>query len=228
MRGGRFAAAISRHLVAGSRVVEVGVGTAAVARPLTDLGHRVVGVDLAPAMLAVARDRLAGCLALADATRLPFRDGGADAVVAVWAVHVVGDVDALIGEVGRVLAPGGLFVVVSAHPDIESNDLTDIAYRFGPVLGRDHDRSERLAPRLADHGFAFLGDDVTDVYVFEESPHERAATIERREWSSLWDLDDATWASVIQPVLDDLRALPEPDRKRRCVHHHVLSVYQRG
>jgi ubiquinone/menaquinone biosynthesis C-methylase UbiE len=208
-------------------VLEIGVGTAAVARPLTDLGHRVVGIDLSPAMLAVARDRLPGRLALADATSLPCRDGGADVVLAVWAVHVVDDIDALTGEVGRVLGPTGRFVVVAANPDIESNDLTDIAYRFGPALGRGGDRSDRLAPRLADAGFAFLGDHDTDTYVFEESPHERAATIERRDWSTLWDLDDATWARVIQPVLDDLRALPEPDRKRRCVHHHVLSIYQR-
>jgi SAM-dependent methyltransferase len=227
-RGRRFAATLDQHLTRDSLVVDVGVGTAAIAGPLTDLGHRVVGVDLSPAMLAVARDRLAGRLALGDGTLLPVRAGAAGAVVAVWAVHVVGDVDALTSEVRRVLRPGGRFLVVAATPDIESNDLSDIAVRFGRALKRGGDRSEVLAARMADAGFSFLGDTPADEHVFEESPDERAATIERRDWSSLWDLDDATWARVVQPVIDALRALPEPHRQRRCVHRHLVSVYEAG
>jgi ubiquinone/menaquinone biosynthesis C-methylase UbiE len=225
-RGRRFAATIDGHLKVGSLILELGVGTAAVARPLADLGHRVVGVDLAPSMLAVASERLPGRLVLGDATRLPVRGRAVDAVVAVWAVHVVGDVDALIAETARVLVPVGRLLVVAASPDIESNDLTDVAYRLGPALGRGGDRSERLAPRLAAAGFAFLGDELTDEYAFEESPEERAAMIEGRDWSSLWGLDDETWARVVQPVIDDLRALPDPGRPRHCVHRHLLSVYR--
>ena len=116
-------------------MLEVGVGTAAVALPLADLGHSVVGIDLAPAMLAVAQDRLPGRLTLGDATRLPFRTGGVDAVIAVWAVHVIGDLDAMVAEVVRALAPGGRFLVVSSTPDVEPNDLTDTAFRFGPRSG---------------------------------------------------------------------------------------------
>jgi hypothetical protein len=134
----------------------------------------------------------------------------------------------MVAEVVRALAPGGRFLVVSSTPDVEPNDLTDTAFRFGPALGRGGDRSERLAPRLAQAGFAFLGDEATDEHTFDESPEERAAMIERRDWSSLWDLDDATWARVVQPVIDDLRALPEPGRQRHCTHRHVLSVYTIG
>jgi ubiquinone/menaquinone biosynthesis C-methylase UbiE len=227
-RGRRFAGALDRHLAPASTVLEIGVGTAAVALPLAGLGHRVVGVDISMAMLGLGRRRLPGRLARADAAALPVAAGSLDAAVAVWALHVVGDLDTLGAEVARTLRPGGRFLVVSATPDVEPNDLIDIAYRFGPVLRPVVDRREQLEPRLARFGFRFLAEAVTDEYTAVESPEERAAMIERRDWSSLWDLDDETWARVVQPVLDDLRALPDPDRPRRCVHRHVLSVYEHG
>jgi ubiquinone/menaquinone biosynthesis C-methylase UbiE len=224
-RGRRFAAALHEHLAPGSRVVEIGVGTAAVARPLAELGHDVVGVDISTEMLALGRSRLPGRLARADATALPFADASADAVVAVWAVHVIGDQEALAAAVTRVLRPGGRLLVVSATPEVEHNDLTRIAYRFGPELRPVVDRVEQLAPRLAPHGFVPVAEAVTDVYTAVESPSQRAAMIEQRDWSSLWELDDETWARVIQPVIDDLRALPEPDRPRHCVHRHLLAAF---
>lgn len=225
-RGRRFALAIDGHLQAGSTTLEIGVGTAAVARPLRDLGHVVVGLDLSRPMLELASSRLAGSLVEADAAILPFADAAVDAIVAAWAIHVIGDFDGLVEEVRRVLKPGGRWLVVSPTPDVEPNDVMDIAYRLGPALGRGWDRSEVLAPRLDALGFRLVTDHPTDEYCFSESPAERADAIERRDWSSLWELDDETWAEVIQPILDDLRALPEPERRRDCIHRHRLSVYQ--
>jgi len=54
-RGRRFAATISKHLQPASEVLEIGVGTAAVAAPLAELGHHVVGVDLSLPMGAWGR-----------------------------------------------------------------------------------------------------------------------------------------------------------------------------
>jgi len=150
-----------------------------------------------------------------------------DAVLAVWAVHVVGDQEAMLGEVRRVVRPGGLFLVVSPTPEVESNDLMDLAFQLGPALGRGFDRSVTYAPRLAELGWAHIAEAITDEYAFDESPTTRADNIERRDWSSLWDLDDATWLNAVQPIVDGLRALPEPDRTRHCIHRHMLSVYRR-
>ncbi len=224
-RGERFAAALGRFLEAESALLEIGVGTGAVAEPLQALGHDVVGIDLSRPMLERAATRL-GSVVEGDATLLPFRNDTFDAVVAVWAVHVIGDLEALAAEIHRVAGADAPLLVVSSTPDVESNDLTDVAFRFGRALGRGEDRSEHLAPRMAELGFDHETDTPTDEYRFEESPEQRAAMIERRDWSSLWDLDDKTWDNVIQPVIDDLRALPEPERPRRCVHRHILSVYR--
>jgi SAM-dependent methyltransferase len=225
-RGRRFATAMEPHLPAASTLLEICVGTGAIAQPLAHAGHTVVGIDLSRPMLDIAATRLPGMLLRGDAAVLPIADRSVDAVVAVWAVHVVGDFDALVDEVRRVLRPDGVWLVVSPTPDVDPNDLTDIAHRYAKVLERGWDRAHLLAPRLSGAGFDLVDDVVTDEHHFSESPEARATSIERREWSTLWDLDAATWAELVQPVLDDLRALPEPDRPRDCVHRHHLSVYR--
>lgn len=83
------------HPLAGARVAEVGVGTGRLTRLLVDGGARtIVGVERAPAMLAVARRHLraraphgSGCawqLAVGDARALPLRAGAVDLALAGW------------------------------------------------------------------------------------------------------------------------------------------------
>ncbi|MYE32588.1 MAG: class I SAM-dependent methyltransferase, partial [Chloroflexi bacterium] len=48
------------EIAAGRDVLELGCGTGRVAVPLAASGVRVTGVDLSPAMLALARDRADG------------------------------------------------------------------------------------------------------------------------------------------------------------------------
>jgi len=39
------------------------------------------------------------------------------------------------------------------------------------------------------------------------------------------NLGDATWAGEVTPVVDALRALPDPDRGRDRVSEHVMVVF---
>jgi len=64
---------------------------------------------------------------------------------------------------------------------------------------------------------------------YEMSPAQVADQLERRTWSILWEIDDATWAEVVQPVIDGARSLPDPDRPRRRVEYHdVLALRATG
>jgi len=71
-----------------SEVADVGTGTGFVAAGISPRVKRVVGVDNAPAMLAVARENLAALgvsnvnLMVGEATRLPLEDGSVDAAFA--------------------------------------------------------------------------------------------------------------------------------------------------
>jgi SAM-dependent methyltransferase len=97
-------------------VLEVGVGTGA---NLTYYPPelRITGIDLSPAMLAVARDRAAGhridaSLHEGDAQALPFPDASFDTVVCTIALCAIPDDRAAIAEMQRVLRPGGRLLLL--------------------------------------------------------------------------------------------------------------------
>ena len=76
----------------------------------TDLGHRVVGVDLSYGQLALGCSAVpAMASAQGDLTQLPVAGRSVDAVVSFYAIiHVPRDEHAqVLSEVARVLRPGG-------------------------------------------------------------------------------------------------------------------------
>ena len=106
----------------GRRVLEVGCGAAMCARWLRTEGAEVVGLDLSGRMLsnaaeAGARTGVNVPLVQADAQRLPFAAESFDlACSAFGAVPFVADSAAVMGEVARVLRPGGRWVFAVSHP----------------------------------------------------------------------------------------------------------------
>jgi len=227
-RGARYAATIGPQLPPGATFLEIGVGTGAIATPVRDLGHDVFGIDLAPAMLATAHERLGSRIAVADAERLPFPDATFDAVLACWVLHLVGDQQAVLAECARVLTADGRVLVVPADAwEEEENDVAPIIRQLRVDLGRGKDRAPVISPLLEAVGFTLSEDISMDPFVFDQSPEHEAQGIERREWSSCWSLTDDEFATKVQPHIDALRALPEPDRPRRRAHTNHLLVYQR-
>ena len=53
---------------------------------------------------------------VADAASLPFDDGVADLAVAFMSLHDVDDMPAAVGEMSRVLGPGGVLCLAIVHP----------------------------------------------------------------------------------------------------------------
>ena len=106
--------------LAGCDVLEVGCGrgggAAYVARYLKP--RRMVAIDLSPRAVALCRARFALpalSFEVGDAERLPFGDASFDAVLNVESSHCYGHLAAFLGEVRRVLRPGG----TQARPDRE-------------------------------------------------------------------------------------------------------------
>jgi SAM-dependent methyltransferase len=76
-------------------------------------GDRVlgsIGVDLSEAELVLAREH--GPVVQARAQALPFRDGAFDTIVSHLAFTLMTDIEAVVAELARVIAPGGRFVTV--------------------------------------------------------------------------------------------------------------------
>ena len=104
----------------GQRVLDVGCGTGVVARAAARrVGPegRVVGLDINPRMLAVAR-RVAPEIEWhhGDAGDLPFEDGAFDVVVSQFAAMFFPDPALAVREMWRVLAPRGRLAIAVCGP----------------------------------------------------------------------------------------------------------------
>lgn len=103
------------------RVLDVATGTADLALALAaDLPEaEVIGVDLSEGMLGVGRQKVERNglrarvrLEQADAENLPFEDGSFDAVTVAFGVRNFENLDKGLGELQRVLRPGGHLMVL--------------------------------------------------------------------------------------------------------------------
>lgn len=93
-------------------VLEVGVGLGTDFVRFARSGARAVGVDLTDAAVAAVRARLdleglAAGVRVADAEALPFDDASFDLVYSYGVLHHTPDTKRAVGEVRRVLRPGG-------------------------------------------------------------------------------------------------------------------------
>ena len=121
-------------LQAGAKVLDVGCGTGASALPAAQAVGKngfVVGVDLAARLLDRARTKALAAgldnveLRLADMTALNYPDGSFDAVVSVFSIFFVPDMEGLVRELWRMVRPGGKLAVTTWGPRI-----------FGPAYSR--------------------------------------------------------------------------------------------
>lgn len=95
------------------RVLEVGGGDGWLSARLRDeLGCEVIMVDQSERMVELAAARGLDAR-LGDVQELPFRDGSFDTAVAAWMLYHVQDIDRGLGELARVLAPGGHLVALT-------------------------------------------------------------------------------------------------------------------
>jgi ubiquinone/menaquinone biosynthesis C-methylase UbiE len=115
------AALRARRAAECERVLDAGCGTGDCVLALARERVAAVGVDFAPGMLAHARAKAAAsgaACAFVGATldaRLPFPDGDFDHALCVSALQAVADPAFTLGELRRVLKPGGSLVLVH-HP----------------------------------------------------------------------------------------------------------------
>ncbi|MBO0804222.1 MAG: class I SAM-dependent methyltransferase [Nocardiopsaceae bacterium] len=99
--------------------LDAACGTGRFAEFLTGLGHRVIGVDSSPDMLAHARRRVPeGEFHVAGLDRLPLPDDSADVIVCALALVHVPRLAPVMAEFARVLRPGGDLVISDIHHEL--------------------------------------------------------------------------------------------------------------
>jgi ubiquinone/menaquinone biosynthesis C-methylase UbiE len=141
----------------GPRVLDLGHGPGHLMGALLGGAFEAVGLDRSHAMGRLARRRLdrvglPAPLVRGVAQRLPFPAGTFQSVVATFPSETILE-PAALAEVGRVLTPGGVLVIVPvAH--LRGNSLVDrgleLAYR---ITGQRGDATGRIEEWLAAIGF---------------------------------------------------------------------------
>ncbi|MBE3602879.1 methyltransferase domain-containing protein [bacterium] len=133
----------------GDRALEVATGPGHVAMALAARCGEVVGVDLTPAPLEIARrlSRERGIanvsFELGEADRLRFADGEFQIVVCRFAFHHFENPEAILGEMRRVCAPGGTIAI----EDLFASEHPERARRYNHVERlRDSSHTRALAP----------------------------------------------------------------------------------
>jgi len=166
----------TEQLAGARRVLDVGCGEGQLTRLAAQLGAHATGVDPTRAQLTVARQRQGGGVYVSgQAQRLPFAAASFDAVVACLVFEHIAETDLALGEVARVLEPGGRFVFFLNHPLlqtpgsgwIDDHILMEQYWRIGPYLVEDTSMEEvakdvvlpfvhrplsRYVNAMADHG----------------------------------------------------------------------------
>jgi len=155
------------------RVLEVAVGTGR-DLPFYPADVTLTGIDLSPAMLALARKRAAELgrdveLKIGDAQKLPFDDESFDTVVTALALCSIPHPVAAIGEMKRVLVPGGRLLLLdhirSSWPPVMAGQW--LVERFTIPMAGDH-LTRRHLPLVRATGFEVV-----------ESVRRKAGTVER-------------------------------------------------
>jgi SAM-dependent methyltransferase len=131
---GNFAAVAERILESGELVVDragiepgmevldVACGSGNATLPAAKAGARVTGLDFAPGLLEIARERAADAMVEidfieGDAQQLPFEDASFDRVVSTFGHMFAPDHRKTADEMKRVLKPGGVIAVACWMPE---------------------------------------------------------------------------------------------------------------
>ncbi len=179
--------------VAPRRVLEVGCGDGwFAARVRDELGADVSCVDQSPRMVELATARGLDA-SVGDVQAIAFADREFDAAAANWMLYHVADVDRALGELSRVLRPGGRLVAIT-------NGL-DHLREVWELVGADAERLARHLSFTAENG--------------EERLARRFARVERRDADGTVTITDRAAivrylqsSETLAPLIDALPAEP--------------------
>lgn len=146
-------------------ILDVATGTGLVLRALRERwgseAPQMIGVDISPGMLAVARRALPEAeLIEADARRLPLPDASVDLITCVTGLHLIPDTPAVLDEWARVLRPGGVVVTATFavfDPSRHHHELTGEAAQVPyPMRHAEFSTPQALQDSMAPGGFHLL------------------------------------------------------------------------
>ncbi len=219
------------NLSSSDRVLEIGIGTGRIAKPLIEIlgdDHRVMGIDLSRNMMDRLRTKFYSTrppdLIQGDAVSLPFPDHVFRAIITVHVLHLIRDPQKAITEMNRVRAKKGVFV--GGWNDHDSDSVAErISKRFRALAMAHGVSMERQG--LANYSdllqylpTASTTEIVAAEWTVERAPRFALQAIAERHYSSSWLIPDEIFPVALAEIndwasseWDDLdRAVPEVRR----------------
>ncbi len=129
-------AAFAEHVTAagGGLVADVGCGPGRIGAHLAGLGLDILGVDVSPAMIAIARELYPALrFAVGSMDALPVGDGTLGGIVAWYSViHAApADLPGYLAGCARALRPGGF--LLAAFFEADGEDVTGFDHKVAPA-----------------------------------------------------------------------------------------------
>lgn len=110
----RDAVLAAARLIPENTVLDVGAGTGFLTEGAAKIARKVIALDFSEQMMSEARAKLDGRniqFKIGSVDRIPLPDGSIDAVVGNMVLHHCPSPEAAVGEMARVLVPGGRLVL---------------------------------------------------------------------------------------------------------------------
>ena len=206
--------------------LDLGCGEGHNTRLLAGKGARVAALDVAESFITAAagQDRSGICYLVGDGAALPFGASALDAVTAFMSLMDVAEPERTLGEVARVLRPGGFVQFSVLHPVISA-----------PVGRWVHDESGvRQARAVGDY---FYEGPLTETWTFSEAPAEMrdryqpfTITYARRTlagWLSAVLGAGLVIEAIAEPRADEQTAATHPQIADTRIAPHFLIVRAR-
>ncbi len=202
----------------GQRWLDVATGTGAVALRAARAGAEVIGVDLAPALVARAKEKAtaAGLRArfeTGDAEALKFEDAGFDVVSSAIGTQFAPDHPAVAGELARVCRPGGRLGLACWTSTSGVADMFAVMKPFMPApapgVGNTFDWGR---PEYVQR---MLGAD------FDLTIEERDTVLHADSGEQVWE----TFATAYGPTKTLVGSLDDEERGR--LHRDWVAMFER-
>jgi len=221
----------------GARVVDVACGTgvlAVEAAKAVSPGGTVVGVDLNPGMLAVARRKAAELdWREASAEALPFDSAEFDAVLSQFGLMFFQDRHAAIREMWRVLRPGGRLVIAVWGPLEHAPGYLAASQLLARLFGREIAGLLRAPYTLGDPRLLealLLESGVEQPHISHVAGEARFPSIrswmhtDLRGWTLSDKLDDEQFEALVREAENELRGFVTPRGSVRFDHPALMAT----